>query len=87
MASSQVPEVGIGEMANLLAARRLRVFETMSGLTAEYPVYRRDEKGKPNDGECPLIACTVLLAPIAPRLTPEEEDEGGEVWGRGDRRC
>jgi hypothetical protein len=82
MASPHVSDVGIGEMANLLAAQRLRVSSTLMGWTSEYPLYRRDEKGKPNDAECPLVACTALLAPIAPRLSPEEEGEG-DVEGRG----
>jgi hypothetical protein len=38
------------------------------GWMSEYPLYRRDEKGRPNDDECPLVACTALLAPIAPAL-------------------
>ena len=83
-ASPHVPEVGIGEMANLLASQRLRVFNTLTAWAGEYPLYRRDEKGKPNDAECPLMACTALLAPIAPGLSPEddeEDDSGG--WNRG----
>jgi hypothetical protein len=85
MPSPHVAEVGIGEMANLLAAQRLRVFNTLIGWTSEYPLYRRDEKGKPNDDDCPLVACTALLAPIAPGLPAEDESEtGGEQWaGRG----
>src|ERR1700754_4106359 len=39
------------KMANLLGARRLRVFNTLVGWTWEYPLYRRDEKGRPNDDE------------------------------------
>ena len=84
MPSPQVPEVGIGEMANLLSGRRLRIFDTLAGLTSEYPLYRRDEKGVPNDADCPLVACAVLLAPIAPKMGPEEdEDEGDGAWNRG----
>jgi hypothetical protein len=84
MASPHVADVGIGEMANILAARRLRVFSTLIGWTSEYPLYRRDEKGKPNDDECPLIACTALLAPIAPRMPAEDDVESdGDQWGRG----
>jgi hypothetical protein len=82
MASPHVADVGIGEMANLLAARRFRVSSTLMGWTSEYPLYRRDEKGKPNDAECPFIACTALLAPIAPRLRPDEDSED-DVEGRG----
>ena len=70
-------------MATLLSARRLRIFDTLAGLASEYPLYRRDEKGNPNDADCPLVACAALLAPIAPRMTPDEEDEGDDEWGRG----
>src|SRR5258706_15373960 len=49
--------------------------------TSEYPLYRRDEKGRPNDDDCPLVACTALLAPIAPGLSPEDESAtDGEQW-------
>ena len=76
------PEVSLGEMANLLGARRLRVFNTLIGWIGEYPLYRRDEKGRPNDDECPLVACTALLAPIAPGLAPEDDDAADDaVWG------
>jgi hypothetical protein len=82
MASPHVTDIGIGEMANLLAAKRLRVFNTLIGWTLEYPLYRRDEKGRPNDDDCPLVACTALLAPIAPRMAPEDDDAADDaVWG------
>jgi hypothetical protein len=83
LASPHVHEVGISEMANLLAGQHLRVFDTLPGWSGEYPLYRRDEKGEPNDDECPLIACAALLAPIAPRLTSEEEGEEDAEQGRG----
>ena len=86
MASSHAPEVGLGEMANLLGAQRLRVFNTLIGWTSEYPLYRRDEKGRPNDDECPLVACTALLAPIAPGLSPEDDyATGDEPWANQGR--
>jgi hypothetical protein len=82
MASPCVPDVGLGEMANLLAGRRLRVFNTLIGWSSEYPLYRRDEKGRPNDDECPLVACTALLAPIAPGLSHDDESAtDDEQWG------
>jgi hypothetical protein len=87
----QAIEVGIVETANLLSAARLRVFETAAGWINEYPLYRRDEKGRPNDTDCPLMASTALLAPVVPLLRIEAEaddaddpvDEGGrsEVTG------
>jgi len=65
-----------------VAAQRLRVFNTLIGWMSEYPLYRRDEKGRPNDDECPLVACTALLAPIAPALLPEDEfATDSEQWG------
>jgi predicted phage terminase large subunit-like protein len=86
MTAPHVPDVGIGEMANLLVAQRLRVFNTLIGWASEYPLYRRDEKGRPNDDECPLVACTALLAPIAPTLPTEDEfatdGEQGGTEGR-----
>ncbi|WP_156042197.1 hypothetical protein [Bradyrhizobium sp. URHD0069] len=58
-------------------AQRLRVFNTQIGWMSEYPLYRRDEKGRPNDDEC-----TALLAPIAPALLPEDEfATDSEQWG------
>ena len=81
MASPQVPEISLSEMANLLGAQRLRVFNTLVGWTGEYPLYRRDEKGYPNDDECPLVACTALLAPIAPGMLPEDDATDDQVWG------
>ena len=80
-ASPHLAEIGIGEMANLLAAKRLRVFNTLTGWTLEYPLYRRDEKGRPNDDECPLVACTALLAPIAPGLLTENDATDEQLWG------
>ena len=63
-------------------AQRLRVFNTQIGWMSEYPLYRRDEKGRPNDDECPLVACTALLAPIAPGLSHDDESAtDGEQWG------
>lgn len=73
--------LGVGELANLLGARRLRVFNTLFGWTLEYPLYRRDEKGRPNDDECPLVACTALLAPIAPGLAPDDDATDDHLWG------
>jgi hypothetical protein len=85
-ASPHVPDVCLGEMANLLAAQRLRVFNTLIGWTSEYPLYRRDEKGRPNDDECPLVACTALLAPIAPEIPAEEEFAAdGQAWANEGR--
>jgi hypothetical protein len=82
MGSPHAIEVSLGEMANRLGARRLRVFNTLFGWTLEYPLYRRDDKGRPNDQECPLVACTALLAPIAPGLSPEDESAADDdVWG------
>jgi len=80
-ASPHLADIGIGEMANLLAAKRLRVFNTLTGWTLEYPLYRRDEKGRPNDDECPLVACTALLAPIAPGLLTENDATDEQLWG------
>jgi predicted phage terminase large subunit-like protein len=80
MASSHAPEISLGEMANLLGAQRLRVFNTLTGWASEYPLYRRDEKGRPNDDECPLVACTALLAPIAPGLSPEDDATDDQLW-------
>jgi predicted phage terminase large subunit-like protein len=86
MASSHAPEVSLGEMANLLGAQRLRVFNTLIGWTSEYPLYRRDDKGRPNDDECPLLASTALLSPIAPGLSPEDDyATDNELWANQGR--
>src|SRR5258705_12080944 len=34
--------------AGITASGRLRVFDTLQGWAGEYPLYRRDEKGNPN---------------------------------------
>jgi len=48
--------------------------ELLKGWAGEYPLYRRDEKGNPNQDDCPLLACTDLLALSVPQM--------GEVEGR-----
>jgi hypothetical protein len=86
MASPHVPDICIGEMADLLATQRLRVFNTLIGWTSEYPLYRRDEKGRANDDDCPLVACTALLAPIAPGMPAAEEFAAdGQAWANEGR--
>ena len=82
-ASAHAPEIGVGEMANLLAAG-FRVFERVLGWTSEYPLYRRSEKGEPNDDDCPLIACSALLAPVAPMMRVRDTyDDEPNVGFRG----
>ena len=63
------------ELAGLASTGRLRVFNTLEGWASEYCSYRRDDKGKPNDDDCPLIQCTKLLATSAHLAAPIPDDE------------
>ena len=60
------------------------MFDTRLGWAGEYPLYRRDEKGKPNYDECPLLACTGLLALSVPQIAilDQEEPDSSCVDGR-----
>jgi hypothetical protein len=66
-------ETGISETANLLSTSRLRVFNTLVSWSGEYPLYRRDKKGRPNEDVCPLLGCTALLA-LSARWKPPNSD-------------
>jgi len=84
------PESDIVETVARVGGGRFKVFDTMSGWISEYGKFTRDEKGKPNLEECPLMLCTSLLATTGLQIATTEDiatksyDEQ-DGWSDGDR--
>jgi hypothetical protein len=70
------------EVVNLLSEQRLRVFDNLEGWATEYCNYRRDEKGRPNDEDSPLMQATKLMAISGALVARSEEEPTPAGWDR-----
>lgn len=87
-ASLAEPDAALETALQRIAANRLRVFRTLSGLIAQVRVLRRDDKGKLSEG-AELMAATALLctAGLDAATTQPKKDRfrrsssGRSAWG------